>query len=354
MADSAAERTEQPTPERLRKAREQGRIPQSQELASALLLAAVLAAAAIASGALWQHLLREVQEGLSLRLAGPLDIPAVAHLLKEKAISAFLAMAPFLGAAAVGGLLGSVLVGGWTFAPAALAPEFGRMSPSYGLQTLFAPRSAVNLAASLVKLAVIATIMWTYLRDKLPVCLALESAQPVAALAVSLELVFGLLWRITAALLAIGLADAIYQRWQYRRDLRMTRDEVKEERRSHEPAPMVRSRVRSLHLALVRKRMLRKVPEADVVIANPTHVAVALKYDAAAMDAPQIVAKGAELLCEKIKDIARRHGVPVVERPELARALYDSAEVGQTIPEALYVAVAEILAMIYRMRKQRA
>jgi flagellar biosynthetic protein FlhB len=210
----------------------------------------------------------------------------------------------------------------------------------------------VTLLVAITKLSILTAITWWYLKDKLDVCLALASATPLAGLTTMLGLVFGLVARITIALAAIAIADVIYQKWQYKRDLRMTREEVKEEHKQHVGSPVVRARVRSFHLALARKRMLRDVPNADVVITNPTHVAVALKYDAATMAAPQVIAKGADILCEKIKEIARKHGVPVIERPELARTLYAAAEVGQTIPEALYVAVAEILALIYRLRRQ--
>jgi flagellar biosynthetic protein FlhB len=352
MADQgAAEKTEQPTAERIRKAREEGRIPQSQELPSALLMAGILAAASLAASNLWRWFTTQVQEGLTLRPGTPLEIGTLVNLFEAKTGEAFLAMAPFLGAATVGGMLGNILVSGWAFSPAAAKVNFGRMAPSQGLRTIISSRSLVNLVVSLVKMTILAAVAWTYLRDKLPVCLAMASATPVAALGQSLELVFGLVARITIALAGIAVVDAVYQRWQWRRELKMTREEVKEERRQHEGSPLVRARVRSVHLAMVRKRMLRAVPTADVVIANPTHVAVALKYDSATMEAPRVLAKGAELLCEKIKEIARQHNVPVIERPELARALYDSAEVGDTIPEPLYVAVAEILAMIYRMRK---
>jgi flagellar biosynthetic protein FlhB len=352
MADSAAEKTEQPTSERLRKARGQGQIAQSQELPSALLLGGLLAASALAASGLWRWFTGQVEDGLSLQMSGEFEIPALVYLFKTKTTEAFIVILPFLGAATLGGILGSVLVGGWAISPAAIKLNFGRLAPSSVLKTLFSPRSAVTLLVAMAKLGILTGITWWYLRDKLDVCLALASATPLAGLTTMLGLVFGLVARITIALAAIAIADVIYQKWQYKRDLRMTREEVKEEHKQHVGSPIVRARVRSFHLALARKRMLRDVPNADVIITNPTHVAVALKYDAAAMAAPQVIAKGADILCEKIKEIARKHGVPVIERPELARTLYAAAEVGQTIPEALYVAVAEILALIYRLRRQ--
>jgi flagellar biosynthetic protein FlhB len=355
MADRpASERTEQPTAERLRKARQEGQIPQSQELPSALLLAAIVIALATTAAGLGRWFHQEVSDGFSLAMLGNVQGGGLTAILAAKTGSALWAMLPFLAAAAGASVLGSVLVSGWSVSPAAVRLKWERLSPMSGMKQIISTRSLGHLAASVLKLAILVVLCTIYLGDKMDLLMALASASPAGSLAVALDLVLGLLVRITVALAVIAVADVLFQRWQYKRGLRMTRDEVKEERRTHEGSPLVRARRRSLHLALVNKRMLRKVPEADVVLVNPTHVAVALKYDSKTMPAPVLLAKGADLLCERIKELAREHGVPVVEKPELARTLYAGVEVGQTIPEALYVAVAEILAMIYRMRKTRA
>jgi flagellar biosynthetic protein FlhB len=238
------------------------------------------------------------------------------------------------------------------FAPSALRLQWERLSPASGMHQLVSPRSCVNLVVSFLKLAAVLAIVVAYMRDQWGLVMGLAWASPVGSMTTIFGLLFGLVARIAILMAAIGLADTIYQRWQYRRDLRMTRQEVKEERRQQELPVLVRRRILQTQFEMIRRRMLHEVPKADVVLTNPTHVAVALKYDAAAMQAPQVVAKGAELLAEKIKEIARAHGVPVVDRPELARALFSTVEIGQIIPEALYVAVAEVLAMIYRMRRK--
>jgi len=162
----------------------------------------------------------------------------------------------------------------------------------------------------------------------------------------------GLGIRIIVALTAIASIDFLYQRWNYRRQLKMTRQEVKEEHKEHEVSSETKGRIRSLQMTMSQKRTLQEVPTADVVIANPTHFAVAIRYDAAEMPAPQVVAKGADFLCQKIKEIARANGVPVIEKPELARAIYAAVEPGEVIPQAMFVAVAEILATIYKLKKQ--
>jgi len=167
------------------------------------------------------------------------------------------------------------------------------------------------------------------------------------------KIILGLMIRICAVLLVIGLADTLYQRWKYIQDLKMTRQEVKEERRETEGSPEVKSRVRKIQFGMAMKRMLQEVPKSSVVLVNPTHVAVALRYETKTMESPVVVAKGADHLAEKIREIARAYGVPVIRRPELARTIYSTVNIGNPIPQALYVAVAEVLAMIYRLRHRK-
>jgi flagellar biosynthetic protein FlhB len=350
---SAAERTEPATPERLKKARQEGKVPQSQEVPSALTLAVLLVGGALAASTLWRLFESALQWGLTLQGAADLDRDFLAAILKERGTQSLAAMAPLLVAMGAASVLGSVAVSGWTFAPRSIRINPERLNPAQGLRSLFSPRSAVHLVSALAKLAAILAIVLVYLRERMDACLALAWATPMAAFAATFEIILGVLARVTIALGVIALLDALYQRWQHRRDLRMTRQELKEERRQHEIAPEVRGRIRAIQFEMVRRRMLQEVPKADVVVANPDHVAVALRYDTASMDAPTVVAKGADRLCEKIKEIARTHGVPIVYRPELARAMYRTCEVGEPVPEALYVAVAEVLAWIYRMRKPR-
>ncbi len=354
MADRpASERSERPTPERLRRARRQGRVPVSNEIPSALMVAGLLLVLALAGPVLLGGMSTEVRQGMSYELGEGLDSAGLAAMLQEKLRKGMGWVLPFLLAGLAISVLGSLLVGGWAFAPRLVSPDFNRISPAQGLKNLLSLRAFVHLLVSLAKLALVLGIVYFYLRDRLQVCTALRHAGPHQSLVAMCRLVFGLIFRVAVGLLALGAADAFFQRWKYRRDLRMTRQELKEEIREHELSPHVRSRLRSLQIALARRRMMQEVPAADLVLTNPTHVAVALRYEAETMDAPQVVAKGADFLAEKIKEIARTHEVPIVERPELARTLYDTVEVGQAIPESLYLAVAEVLAMIYRLRNKR-
>ncbi len=349
----ASERTEKPTDERLKKAREEGQFAQSQEVPSAFVIGLLVVMLVLMASRLSQWFISQLHEGLTLHMTGSMDSGMFAELMNSRGTECLTILAPFLAAAACISFFGSALVGGLSFAPKALRLDLKRISPIKGIKNLFSLKSVVKLLISIVKLVVLLTIAWQYLSGRLDTLVSLQWAAPEGILCGIAGLILGLAGRIVVALLAIAGADMLYQRWNYKRQLRMTRQEVKEERKQHEVSPEVKGRVRAMQLAMARKRMLQEVPNADVVVTNPTHYAVALRYDAKTMNAPEVVAKGADFLCEKIKEIAAENDIPVVEKPELARALYSTAEVGQAIPEVLFVAVAEILAMIYRMRKNR-
>ncbi len=353
MADSGANKTEEPTAHRLRKAKEEGNVPTSQELPLALTLGMLLVALAFSAETLWSWFSNQMVAGFTAAASPGRDLGTMADYLAGKGWAVLALIAPFMVAMAVASIASGLLVSGWVFSPKALQPKPQALNPAEGVKRLFSARSLVRLVLAWVKLAIMAGLTVTYLRGRLPECLALTWASPLAALSVIMEVIFGLVARFVAAMVVISLLDVLYQRWQHRKDLRMTKQEVKDERKQHEASPQVRSRLRRMQIEMVRKRMLHEVPKADVILVNPTHVAVALAYETDAMDAPHVTAKGADYLAERIRDIARAHGVPIVHRPELARTLYRTVDVGEPIPEPLYVAVAEILAMIYRMRRQR-
>jgi len=195
--------------------------------------------------------------------------------------------------------------------------------------------------------------MWFYIRGKLEVFAALRWTWSTQMLAVTARLILGLLIRVGVVLLVIGIADALYQKWKYIQDLKMTRQEAKQDRKDTEGSPELKGRIRRIQIEMASRRMLREVPKASVVLVNPTHVAVALRYESREMEAPIMVAKGADHLAERIREIARAYGVPIIRRPELARTIYSTVKPGNPIPEALYVAVAEILGMIYRLRHRK-
>ncbi len=348
----ASEKTEKATPDRLKKARAEGQIPQSQEVPSALMIGSLLLLLGLMAGRLYQWFVTQLSGGLSLHVSGSIDNEAFAELMYSSGASCLTILAPFLFVAGGVSILGSMAAGGWAFSPKAIRLDFSRISPIKGFKNLFAMKSLVKLLVSMAKLAVLLIIAWKYIGGRMDDLLGLQWATPDATLHAIAGFIFGLTGRIVAALVAIACADLLYQRWNYKRELRMTRQEVKEEHKQHEISPQIKGKIRAMQIAMSRKRMLQDVPTADVIITNPTHYAVALRYDTGDMAAPLVVAKGTDFLCTKIKEIAAENNVPIVEKPELARTLYATAKVGQTIPEALFVAVAEVLAMVYRMRKK--
>ncbi len=356
MADKpASEKTEQPTPRRLNKARDEGQVPQSQELAAAFTLAALLLALAALGPGLFRWCKTKLEEGLSVANASAAfsDPRAFLHLVRAETADVLLVLLPTLAILAAGGILAGVAVGGLTFTPAALRFRWDAINPAHTIANLFNKRSLVNLLVSILKLVFVSAIVWVYLQDKLEAFAALRwawSAQMMTALS---GIILGLFIRVGLAVLIIGLADAVYQKWNYIQELKMTRDEVRQERKDMEGAPEVKARIRRIQIEISMRRLRHDVPKASVILVNPTHVAVALRYDARTMEAPVLLAKGADHMAQRIIQIGRSYGIPIVQRPEIARAIFAAVKPGQPIPEALYMAVAEVLAMIFRLRQKR-
>jgi flagellar biosynthetic protein FlhB len=350
MADQD-NRTEQPTARRLEKAREKGQIPQSQELGSAATLVCLLGAAVLAGPWFVEWADEKVREGVSCRTEALSSLPAFTAFMHERIVESMMIMAPFLLALTVGGTAAAILMGGLNFTPSALAPKLDQLNPVSGFKKLFSVESLVKLGLSVLKLIFIAVIVWIYLEDKMESLALLQWLEAGELLAAMGKLILGVTIRISLAIAVIALADVIYQKWQYIRRLKMTRQEVRDEHRDTEGPPEIRSKVRQKQFEAAMRRMLQEVPKANVVLVNPDHVAVAIRYEPKKMAAPVVVAKGGDHMCEKIKEIARSYGVPILRRPPLARELYARVKLGHPIPESLYTAVAEVLALIYRLRR---
>jgi flagellar biosynthetic protein FlhB len=349
----AAEKTEQPTGRRINKARREGQVPQSQEVGHVTSIVVLVAMVGVLAPRLMQWFTIQMKEGMSGETGVFGNSGAFVGFINTKIVGSMLLICPILAALFAGGVMARLAVGGLTFSSKVIQPKFGMISPVKGFQKLFNVKSAVHLLVSVVKLLFVSVIIWLYLRSRLEVLAMLRwawSGQIIAAIA---KIILGLMIRICVALLVIAIADVAYQKWKYIHDLKMTRQEVKDEHKEVEGAPETKSRIRRVQYGIALKRMMQEVPKASVVLVNPTHVAVALRYDAKTMGVPVVVAKGADHLAEKIREIARAYGVPIVRRPELARTIYSTVDIGGSIPEALYVAVAEVLAMIYRLRHRK-
>jgi flagellar biosynthetic protein FlhB len=349
----AAEKTEQPTSRRLHKARESGQVPHSQEMATAVTLIVLLLTLALLAPRLFRWCRLEVETGLTARSGAFTDPQTFMRFFNGGIIDATLASLPVLAALMAAGVLGSVVVSGWSFSPGALQLKWNAINPAAVIDNAMNPRSLARLLVAIAKLCLVNLIVWLYLRDRLEAMAALRWAWSTQIMVEIARIIFGLCLRVCIVMLLIGLADAFYQKWQYIHELKMTRQEVKQERKDLEGSPEVKARIRRIQVEMSLRRLRQEVPKASVILVNPTHVAVALRYEPRTMDAPVLLAKGADHIAERIVSIGRAYGVPIVRRPEVARAIYATVKPGRPIPESLYVAVAEVLAMLLRLRQQK-
>lgn len=349
MADSEQEKTEEATPKRREDARRDGQVARSQELTTAvLLLASALTLSALTPG-LGRALTEVFAYGLTA--AGTeLDGASATRLVQAIGWRTLAALGAVLAAMAGAALAVTAVQARGTLATKPLEPKWSRLSPLANGKRLIGIQPWAELGKSLVKLGIVGLAVWLSLRAAWPELLALGQQSPAALLMVVRRYAVRLLLTAGGAYVAFALLDYLYQLWQHGRSLRMSKEEIKQEYKQSEGDPMVKARRRSFARQLARKQMMRDVPTADVVIANPTHIAVALKYDPAVAPAPFVVALGERKVAQRIKQLAFDSGVPVIENRPLARALIASAQVGQLIPVELYGAVAEILAFVIRQR----
>jgi flagellar biosynthetic protein FlhB len=351
--ESFQERTEQATPRRREEARNQGQVARSNELSSvAILLAGLLALSGLGAymyRGLAEFTVKLLTDGFAIQL----DLGNASAYLADWAGSSALIAAPLiLVLAAVAFLVNYAQVGA-VFTAKPLAPKLNRISPLSGVKRLFSGRGLAELAKSLFKIAVIVYLTYLTIAGEAANYVRFLDLEVGQLFSLSGELILKLGYRIILALLVLSVLDYAFQRWEFEKSLRMSRQEIKEEFKQQEGDPQVRARIRSLQREMSRRRMMDEVPRADVVVTNPTHVAVALRYDPGEMAAPKVVAKGQRLIAEKIKELARQAGVPLVEDQPLARALFKAVQVGDTIPDELFKAVAQVLAFVYQLKRRQ-
>lgn len=349
----AAEKTEQPTPKRLEKAREEGQVAQSQELPAVLSIAALTMVLALSAPTLLKWFMQQIELGLSGNPEVFADSRSFIRYFNVCIGNAIFMMLPLFAALFVAGILSCVAVSGLNFAPKALQPKLSELDPVRGFAKLFNLKSLVKLLISIAKIVVVSFVVCQYLRTRINDFASLRWAWSTQLMVMMSKLIFGMLIRVCVVLIVIAVIEVVFQKWKYHQDMKMTKQEVKQERKDTDGSPELRGRIRRIQVELSHNRMLQEIPKADVVIVNPTHVAVVLKYDAKTMNAPVMVAKGADYVAEKIRSIARAYGVPIVRKPELARTIFSTVKEGKPVPSALYTAVAEVLAMVYRLRRNR-
>jgi len=349
--ESDLERTEPASARRIERAREEGQVPQSRELMAFLVLAAGAGGLWALGGWLTQRAGDIVRHGLSFGRDSAFDPGAMTRSFASLSWEALALTAPLFGLTLLAAVAAPLLLGGLVFAPKGLQLDLGRMDPLKGLARMFSRQSLMELAKALMKSLLVGGIIFWVVRQEQDRIFALL-AQPLEAALNS----FGGMLLLAAIGLVAGLAviaaiDVPFQLWQYYSKLRMTREELRQEMKEQEGDPQLKARIRSQQREVSRKRMMAQVPKADVVVTNPTHFAVALKYDRERMGAPQVVAKGMNLVAERIRELATEHRVPILEAPPLARALYRHTEIGDQIPAALYTAVAEVMAYVYQLHE---
>ena len=347
------EKTERATPKRQREARKRGDIPRSRELATAAVLAVGVAALWAFGGAIARHCASLMREGLTIDpavLESPQRLPA---LFGEALVASLWVLMPLMIALMGAVFAAPVLLGGFNFSVEALKPDFGRLNPVTGMGRIFSKNSLMELLKALLKFALLGGIAGLFLWLSHGEFTGLSLEDPRAGIGHGLNLVLHCAIWLLGGLLLLAFIDAPYQWLAYQKKLRMTRQEVREEMKESEGRPEVKARIRQLQHQMSSRRMMEQVPTADVIVTNPTHYAVALKYAAGEMRAPKVIAKGADEIAATIRALAAELRIPVVSAPPLARALYRSTKLDQEIPAQLYEAVAQVLTYIYRLRQWR-
>lgn len=350
MAEDLGDKTEAPTPRRREEAREQGQVARSPDLAAAVLLLGAMFLLKWTGTDLAAALRVLVEETLSPGAFADADAGQALHGLLRAVLLAGRGLAPLLVGLVVLSIVVNVAQVGFVFNAARLQPNLAALNPFKGLGSLFGGgQGPAKALLGLAKMLVLALVAWSAVADRIGPIVAAQQLDYLQIFGLGADVVYAVGLRVGVALLVLAVLDYAWQRWQLERKLRMTKQEVKEEMRRMEGDPKIKQRRRQIAQQMAMNRMKKDVPTADVVVTNPTHLAVALKYDAATMHAPRVVAKGQGYVAQRIREIAVAAGVPILERKPLARALYKLVEVGQEVPEEFYNTVAEILAYVYEL-----
>lgn len=356
MADEndAASRTEEPTPHKLQQAREKGDVAKTPELPQLMSLAAAVGVVAMAGGWMCRNLAAQLlpfiahPDAISLQNLGGMTVAR--HVL----VAALPAVLMVLLAASLAGVAGHLAQTGLMFTPDKMKPDFSKLSPMQGLKRIFGIDGLIQFAKSLIKVAIVGILAWWIVKPHVAEMQRLATLEPAAILPFINDLLRRLVFAVLGLLLVITGADWFIQKQRFMARMRMSKEEIKEEFKNTEGDPHVKARQRQIRAERSRRRMMQAVPNATVVVMNPTHYAVALKYVQGEDDAPLCVAKGMDALALKIRDVAKEAGVPVIEDPPLARALYAAVEIDDIIPPAHYEAVAKIIGFILRQSRRRA
>ena len=350
QSESDDDKSEEPTAQRLEDFRNEGQVAQSRELTSLFVLLACLAVMYSMGPSLAAEFMNFMRRLFMEASVKEFTQQRAGSLLWMSLVAATKLVAPVAAAGFFAGVIGSIIQFGFLFTWSPLEPNFSRLDPIAGFQRIFSLTSLMEGFKSILKLVAVVTVTYLLLESELvgsSSMIDMDSSQFTAYMGSS---AFRLVMGVCVGLFVVAALDFAYQKFRYHQSLMMTKQEVKQEHKQREGDPLLKARMKSIQRETSRKRMMQEVPKADVIVTNPTHFAVALKYDAEKMAAPRVVAKGKDLVAQRIKEVARKNGIPLVENVPLARALHKSVKVGGVVPRALYQAVAEVLAYVYRLK----
>jgi len=352
-SNSGAEKTEEATPKKLQESRDKGQVARSRELTTMTLLLASGAAFLMLGEQLVIDIMGLMRESFTASRTDLMDEKNLTLMLEDSIINALIALVPFFVVVALAAFFAPLALSGWSFSTQAIAFKWSKLDPIKGLGRVFSMKGLMELFKALAKFVLVMTIavliLWS--QSEMYMMLGVKSVEPAIAQAGNL-----LMWAfilLSCATILVAAIDVPFQLWDHAKQLKMTLQEVKDEYKQTEGNPEMKRKVRETQMAMAEKRMMEEVPKADVIITNPTHYAVALKYDQSNSGAPIVVAKGQDLMAAKIRSLAYSNNIPLVEAPPLSRALFYSTELNDEVPAGLYLAVAQVLAYVYQLRQKQ-
>jgi flagellar biosynthesis protein FlhB len=350
--ESDLEKSEPASPARLEKAREEGQVARSRELVTFVMLATGMGGLWAMGAMMGGHFSSALRNGLQFERASAFDASHMMVQAGTAVLHALQALMPLLAMMLVAALVAPMMLGGWLFSTKSLAPTFSKMNPVAGIGRMFSTESLAELVKTVVKSLLVGGVAWWVISAEVGDIMALMSEPVHAALPHTLKLVALTCALIIGSLLLVALIDVPYQLWSHHRKLRMSREDLRQEQKENDGDPQVKAQIRRQQQQMAKRRMMAEVPKADIIVTNPTHFAVALKYHDKEMRAPRVVAKGADLVALRIRAMAEENKIPILEAAPLTRALYRHTKLGDEIPAALYAAVAEVLAWAYQLNHQ--
>jgi len=350
--ESDLEKTEPASPQRLEKALEEGQVARSRELVTFVMLATGAVALWTTGEMMGRYFGGAMRNGLQFERASAFDTSHMMVQAGNALLHGLQALLPLLAMLLVAALVAPMLLGGWLLSGKALLPKFSKLNPVAGLARMFSAEALAELVKTVVKSILIGGIAWWVLSGELRTIMGLMSEPVSSALPHALRLVAVCCALIIASLLLVAGIDVPYQLWSHARKLRMSREDLRQEQKESDGDPLLKAQIRRQQQQMAKRRMMADVPKADIIVTNPTHYAVALKYADGEMSAPRVIAKGADLVALRMRALAQEHGIPILEAPPLTRALFRHTELGQEIPLTLYAAVAEVLAWAYQLKRQ--